>query len=78
MDNEIFNNTEKYANASIKYNVQKKVNNNDLEHITEKKIYVYQKPKTDAHSWRAALIDASTQSGKTWKCFEIFNHRKRG
>lgn len=35
-------------------------------------VYVYSPP---APTWRAALVDAPTQAGKTWKCLDLLAHK---
>lgn len=56
-----------YAKKKV---VMKVMKISDPKHIEEKIIYVRKKLDISG-MWKAALIDAQCQSGKTWKCFQL-------
>lgn len=72
MDSIILKNTEEYAKDSI---FNKVVANINMKKLVIKKIYVPPKDENDKKNWRAALVDAYTQAGKTWKCFDLLTEK---
>jgi len=72
MDTTILNNTQKYAKHGVLKSVMHKVEKDCVEDVEEKTIYVVKKSRgEDDDPWRAILVDAFCQSGKTAKCFEL-------
>jgi len=75
MDNTILNNTEKYAKTSVTKMVNYTIDKGAFDRIEEKMIYVVKKPEMEYDPWRAILVDAFCQSGKTAKCFQLLSEK---
>ncbi len=71
MNSTFLDNTGKFAKTYVNKMVLHKIDKGNLDQLEEKTIYVVKKNDSDDDPWRAILVDAFCQSGKTAKCFEL-------